>query len=162
MKPPRVPRAVLPAALGLTGLALFLVLVDTPAGIAALLAVFTSVTTTAFLAAVGAHYHPSNAPHGRRAPQALAVPDRERVPVGGRVPPAPISTILNPHPDNRRRRASRAEREAVVWELELHLFDERLDDREFDTRHDYAVKAISRGDLADLLSDLSRPRHRGI
>lgn len=154
---PRMLASAAGSALGLVGLALFLVLVGTPPGIVALLAIFTTAAATVLTAALGlGEGRPDRTAAGVRAPPPLSSADTHAPHTAPRAPPLPISVILNPHVDNRRRRASRTERDAVIWQLEAHFFDERLDASEFNTRHDYTLKAITRGDLADLLSDLPR------
>lgn len=75
--------------------------------------------------------------------------------------PASLAAITNPRRSNRRLRASTDERATVIWALERHLDAGRLDDQEFLLRHDHARKAVTRGDLADLLDDLPGLRRRG-
>lgn len=146
-------------ALALAGLAGVLFLVGAPPSIVALLFMFTSAIAAVLLETLQDDDLRDDAGE-RNSPPVWSPPDPRRPPYGERAPPVSMSTILNPHPDNRRRRASREERSAVVHQLALHYADERLDGPEFDTRHEYAVKAVTRGDLADLLSDLPRPATR--
>lgn len=60
------------------------------------------------------------------------------------------------HPRNRRLRTSRDERETVVELLERHFDSGRLTESEFLSRRAGATRAVTRGDLADLLHDLPR------
>lgn len=147
-------------ALALAGLAGFLLLVGAPVSIVALLFVCTSAVAAVLLEALQQDDDLHDESGERDAPPVPPRHDRTRAPYVERAPPVSMSTILNPHPANRRRRASREERSAVVHQLALHYADERLDGPEFDTRHEYAVKAVTRGDLADLLGDLPRPANR--
>ena len=61
-------------------------------------------------------------------------------------------------------RASQAERERVVDRLRAHAGEGRLDIDELEQRAEAAYSAKTRGELADLLTDLpeSRPRSGGV
>lgn len=145
-------------AVGLAALGVFLILVGTPAEAVALLLVFAAAVAAIQVAITDVDECPETLLPGDRAPAEHRAVDDDQVPFDPALPPT-MSAILNPHPDNRRRRASGAERDLVVWELAWHYTRERLTDSEFDSRHDKARKSDTRGDLADLLEDLPRLRH---
>ena len=152
-------RSAISVTLVLAGLGFLLTTVGVPVEALGLLALCAVIVVAASFTMIEVDDVPeTTVPSDRAPPPSRAL---EPTPVTfGESPHPLISTILNPHPDNRKRRASRAERDTVVWELEQHLTDERLTETEFDSRHDKALKATTRGDLADLLDDLPRIRQR--